>query len=188
MEFTYKIQNYYPYESRIFVEYTPTNAMYEPLGGWVSISPDMSAAQIREAVINNAPLSKWSIIKSTNVMGLIGTTRIGTATPPPAVELVPPAVVPKTPSEIQDEIVIETQVRLDQFARLKNYDGILSACTYATSSIPKFAAEGQHAVDVRDATWVALYSFMAQVIAGTAAMPTGFSDVEPILPPLVWPT
>lgn len=88
---------------------------------------------------------------------------------------------------LQQSIVDATQQRLDDFARTRNYDGILSACTYATSAVPRFAAEGQYAVQARDATWAALYQFMADVQAGTRPVPTGFEDVEPLLPPLAWP-
>lgn len=80
-----------------------------------------------------------------------------------------------------------TQQRLDDFARTRNYDGILSACTYASSGVPKFAGEGQYCVDARDSTWATLYTFMAEVQLGTKPMPTGYADVEPLLPPLVWP-
>ena len=88
---------------------------------------------------------------------------------------------------LQQSIVDATQQRLDEFARTRNYDGILSAATYATSAVPKFAAEGQYAVQARDATWAALYQFMADVQAGTQPVPSGFEDVEPLLPPLAWP-
>ncbi len=89
--------------------------------------------------------------------------------------------------DLHNTIASQTQQRLDDFARTRNYDGILSACTYATSAVPKFAAEGQYAVQARDATWAALYQFMADVQAGTQPVPTGFEDVEPLLPPLAWP-
>lgn len=80
-----------------------------------------------------------------------------------------------------------TQQRLDDFARTRNYDGILSACTYASSGVPKFAGEGQYCVDARDSTWATLYTFMAEVQLGTKPMPTGYADVEPLLPALAWP-
>jgi hypothetical protein len=92
------------------------------------------------------------------------------------------------PSSIQDRIVHATQQRLDAFAKTRNYDSILSACTYATSSVPRFAGEGQAAVDARDATWDALYTLLGEVMAGTRPMPTGFEEVEPLLPELEWPT
>lgn len=88
---------------------------------------------------------------------------------------------------LQQSIVDATQQRLDDFARTRNYDGILSACTYATSAVPEFAAEGQYAVQARDATWAAMYAFMADVQAGTQPVPTGFEGVEPLFPPLAWP-
>lgn len=81
-----------------------------------------------------------------------------------------------------------TQQRLDAFARTRNYDGILSACTYANSTNPTFKVEGDYCVAKRDETWGALYTIMAAVQAGTHAMPSGYADIEPELPVLTWPT
>lgn len=92
-----------------------------------------------------------------------------------------------SPDEVQRIIVADTQKRLDLWAATRNYDGILSACTYATSSVPKFAAEGQAAVNARDVTWSALYAVLADVQSGARPMPSGFEDVEPLLPALEWP-
>lgn len=78
------------------------------------------------------------------------------------------------------------QRRLDDFARTRNYDGILSAATYATSAVPKFAAEGQCAVQARDATWAACYAIMGEVQGGQRAMPT-IEQVLSELPTLEWP-
>lgn len=102
-----------------------------------------------------------------------------------AATYVPPA--PPAPEQIMADIVAATQARLDTFARTRNYDGILSACTYATSSVPKFQAEGQYCVDARDATWATLYQIMAEVQAGTRPMPAGYDDVAGDLPVLAWP-
>ena len=88
---------------------------------------------------------------------------------------------------LQQSIVDATQQRLDDFARTRNYDGILSLCTYATSAVPKFRAEGQYGVEARDATWAALYQIMAEVEAGTRPAPSGYADIEPELPVLEWP-
>ena len=79
------------------------------------------------------------------------------------------------------------QSRLDEFAQTRNYDGILSACTYATSPTVKFATEGQYCVEQRDATWATLYTILAEVEAGTRPIPTSFEDIEPDLPVLAWP-
>lgn len=91
-------------------------------------------------------------------------------------------------AQIQNEIVAATQERLDTFARTRNYDGILSLCTYATSPTQKFADEGQYGITARDATWAKLYEILAEVQAGTRPMPSSYFDIEPDLPPLAWPT
>lgn len=102
--------------------------------------------------------------------------------------------IPKTAEELEADkqalisgVMEQTQQRLDTFAKTRNYDGILSACTYATSTVPKFKAEGQYCVEARDATWAKLYQIMAEVEAGTRPMPSGFDDVAVELPMLVWP-
>jgi len=89
--------------------------------------------------------------------------------------------------EVRAQIIDATQKRLDDFAHTRNYDGILSACTYATSAVPKFATEGQYCVEVRDTTWAALYDILEEVQAGTRPKPSGYADIEDDLPVLTWP-
>lgn len=76
------------------------------------------------------------------------------------------------------------QHQLDAWAQTRNYDGILSLCTYATSSNPRFAVEGQRGVDVRDDTWADCYTIMADVQAGNRPPPS----VEQLLSELPVPT
>lgn len=90
------------------------------------------------------------------------------------------------PAFILAEVTRAVQARLDAFAATRGYDGILSACTYAGSGVPRLAAEGQCAVNLRDATWGACYSIMAAVQAGQRALPT-VDDVLAELPALGWP-
>lgn len=99
----------------------------------------------------------------------------------------PPVSWPKTPEKVMQECITGAQKRLDFFAQSREYDGILSACTYATSTVPKFQVEGQYCVEARDQTWAMLYQIMAEVQAGTRPMPSGFADIEPELPTLTWP-
>lgn len=80
-----------------------------------------------------------------------------------------------------------TQARLDDFARTRNYDGILSACTYASSQVTKFASEGQYCVNARDNTWATLYTLMGEVQSGNQPMPSSVEDVMSLLPELTWP-
>lgn len=102
-------------------------------------------------------------------------------------QFIKPEPPSKSPEESQEEVIVAAQKRLDDFARTRNYDGILSACTYATSSVSQFAAEGQYAVAARDATWAGLYALMGEVESGARPVPESFADVEPLLPDLVWP-
>ena len=96
--------------------------------------------------------------------------------------------LPPSQAEIIATFTAAIQKRLDDFAKTRNYDGILSACTYATSSVQKFQAEGQYCVNARDATWSAAYTILDEVQAGTRPMPASIADIENDLPALGWPT
>lgn len=87
----------------------------------------------------------------------------------------------------QAAVVTATQAWLDTFANTRNYDGILSACTYASSAVPKFQSEGQYCVNARDSTWATLYTLMGEVQAGTRPMPATVEEVIALLPELTWP-
>ena len=93
----------------------------------------------------------------------------------------------KEAERIRTEIMDGVQRYLDDFARTKTYDSILSACTYATSLVPKFAAEGQYCVSARDTCWGVVAQIEAEVLAGTRPVPTGFEEIKPELPVLAWP-
>lgn len=93
---------------------------------------------------------------------------------------------PPTQEEIQASFTASIQARLDAFARTRGYDGILSACTYATSVVPRFQQEGQRAVELRDATWNAAYAILDEVLAQQRPMPTSIADIEQDLPVLGW--
>jgi hypothetical protein len=83
------------------------------------------------------------------------------------------------------EVTQMVQNKLDDFAKSRNYDSILSAATYATSAIPKFQQEGQDAVNVRDTTWASLYKIMTDVMTGKRAVPT-IADIMAELPVMEW--
>ena len=99
-----------------------------------------------------------------------------------------PIPQPPTNAQIIANLTSQIQKRLDDFARTRNYDGILSACTYATSTVPKFAAEGQYCVQARDATWAAGYALMEEVLTNQRPVPSSIADIESDLPSLAWPT
>jgi hypothetical protein len=87
MDITYKIENYYPLEDRVFVVYQAEG--YEPLGGWVYIPETATSEEIVAAVEASAPLSKWRKGKNSAVAALLNQDRTGVA-----VESVPEPVAP----------------------------------------------------------------------------------------------
>lgn len=93
---------------------------------------------------------------------------------------------PPTSEQIITQYTAAIQARLDNFARTRGYDNCLSACTYATSQVAKFAAEGQYMVNARDTTWADAYAIMADVQAGTRPMPS-LEGLIAELGALTWP-
>lgn len=91
------------------------------------------------------------------------------------------------PAKVIAEIVKKVQKRLDDFARTRAYDGILSACTYATSTVTKFQTEGQYCVNARDATWSKCYEILAEVENNIRPPVYTYEEIESELPVLQWP-
>jgi len=186
MEFTFKIENYYPYENRLFVLYTPIDVLLEPMGGWVYITASMTESEIQDAVVAAAPIDRWGVTKNVFAGNMVGYTNTGVKVQGAPSEIPEPTIA-ELAAEFQRSVVCSVQNRLDSFAATKNYDGILSACSYTTSAVPKFAAEALYCSSVRDATWAALYQGLAEVEVGTRPMPSTYAEVELLLPPLEWP-
>jgi hypothetical protein len=100
---------------------------------------------------------------------------------------VAPYVAPDpSPEDVQKTFTDAIQRHMDAKARERNYDGILSLCTYATSTDPKFAAEGQAGVEWRDACWAKGFEIIAEVQAGTREIPT-VDELLAELPVFRWP-
>ncbi|MDH1104847.1 hypothetical protein N5C55_03005 [Pseudomonas otitidis] len=94
---------------------------------------------------------------------------------------------PETEEELITRLTEAVQLYMDGVARQRNYDSILSLCTYATSTVAKFQSEGQAGVVWRDACWQLGYDLIARVRAGEAPIPTE-AELLAMLPPMQWPT
>lgn len=87
---------------------------------------------------------------------------------------------------VLNKVKAYSATRLDSFARTREYDGIISLCTYATSTVEKFRVEGQRGVDLRDQSYAALYQYLEAMLTGAEPVPKSLSDVEAKLPVLTW--
>ena len=150
-------------------------------------------------LVTDATVYVWNVTTDYRENGLfISVQGVGEPQEVPACNHVEPVFTGKLPAHaatakqailaaLRDTIVTATMLHLDNFAATRNYGSILSAATYATSTVAKFATEGKYAVGARDATWTKLYEMLAEMEAGTLAIPSGFSDILPSLPALAWP-
>ena len=89
------------------------------------------------------------------------------------------------PKEIQAELTNTVQAYMDDAVKARGYDGIATACTYASSTDATFAAEGAACVAWRDKVWRHCYDALAEVLAGERDIPTA-EELIAELPELVW--
>jgi hypothetical protein len=91
------------------------------------------------------------------------------------------AALAKVSKEFTDVI----QNYMDTVVRARGYDGILSLCTYATSTNERFAREGQAGVNFRDACWTLGHQLEDEVLAGERGIPTE-QELLDLLPVIEW--
>ena len=89
--------------------------------------------------------------------------------------------------KLKSSIEQQTQQRLDNFAKSRNYDGILSCCSYVNSTNLQFKGEADYCLTARDETWTVLYQILSDVENDIRSMPSGYYEIESELPVLQWP-
>jgi hypothetical protein len=93
---------------------------------------------------------------------------------------------PPTPEQMQASMTALMQGYLDDTARQRGYDGILSLCSYAGSANPQFSAEAVAGIAFRDAVWAYGYQVLADVQAGRRLIPSA-DELLAELPVIEWP-
>lgn len=88
-------------------------------------------------------------------------------------------------NEIASEYEDAVQRHLDATARTRGYDNILSACSYAAGTHPKFSVEGRDCIAWRSAVWEHSFQIMADVRAKLRPIPT-IEQVIAELPEIAW--
>ena len=101
-------------------------------------------------------------------------------------EFVPSSLPPPLPEDLQAAALAQIQDHLDRQAQSIGYDHIVSLCSYAGSTYPKFAAEAQAGIKLRDTAWLLAGEIWAAVSAGQRPMPTP-AEIAELLPVLQLP-
>ena len=71
----------------------------------------------------------------------------------------PTKVTSPTFEEILAAVTPGVQAWMDATAQQKGYDSVVSCATYATSSVPEFAADAAAIIAWRDQVWLAAYAW-----------------------------
>lgn len=98
---------------------------------------------------------------------------------------IPPLSLEEKHKQIQEQLTDAVQKWMDKTVQQRNYDNILSACSYAGSKVEKFNAEGTACQTWRDEVWKTCYKILDEVLAGTREIPTEEELINE-LPVLVW--
>ncbi len=101
---------------------------------------------------------------------------------PDAVDL---SVFAESVGSIRNRMTAAVQSHLDQSAKARGYDGIVSACSYAGAP-NAFQAESVAFLTWRAAVWVRCYEVLAEVEGGIRPIPTE-SEIISLLPAFVAP-
>lgn len=98
----------------------------------------------------------------------------------------PVLIVLPTPPPSENDFKVAVQGILDAKAQERNYDGILSLCSYASSTNPIFAAEAAAGAAWRDAAWAHCYQALTDVLNNLRQPPT-VAELVAELPAMDWP-
>lgn len=75
---------------------------------------------------------------------------------------------------------------LDKFANTRDYDGIVSLCSYSTDPDPAHAAEAQRGVELRSQAWASIRDYQVAVATGVKPVPRFESEIFAVVPALTW--
>jgi len=95
-------------------------------------------------------------------------------------------IKPVDPEIVLQQLIEGVQAYLDTTVQQRGYDGILSLCSYSTSTDPRFGPEGRAGIIWRDTVWTQCYEIQAQVMSGDIPIPS-LDELIAILPQMQWP-
>lgn len=86
---------------------------------------------------------------------------------------------------LKKQCVQAIQIRLDEFAKERDYDDIVSLTSYCNSTSNEFKYDANRAIVLRDATWNRYYSIINDISAGKRSI-SSVEEVLAELPTLTW--
>lgn len=85
--------------------------------------------------------------------------------------------------ELADKHII---FKLDEFAKTRRYDSLISLCLYRNDINPTFAAEAERGATLRSLTWQAANVYITKLMSDQLPVPKTVKDIEAQLPALTW--
>lgn len=76
--------------------------------------------------------------------------------------------------------------KLNEFARTKRYEDIVSLTSFANSTNITYKQEAERGIYLRDTTWDNFYLYLAEVQSGTTTVPKSLAEIEARIPDLTW--
>lgn len=87
-------------------------------------------------------------------------------------------------NDTRQGIVSAVNYRLDSIAQEYGYDSIISACSYANSTVEAFSREAKAFIKLRDDTWLVVNEIISRLNSGEIS-DIDYSEIESTLPSLV---
>lgn len=92
-----------------------------------------------------------------------------------------------TQEEIKQMLIDGVQEHMDEMAKTRGYDNILSACSYINTGVERFDIEGEQARKWRSQVWAYCYEYLDEVLAGERQIPS-LEELIYELPVIDWMT
>ena len=136
------------------------------LGLYKLITPNLEVGDFQHAVIQ--PSAEWTIDEENKT--ITKTFEI------------------KTHAWIDIKTMLEYSIikSLDDLAKERQYDNIVSAISYANSTVESYRNEAVHCMTVRDSVWKAWSDFLNEIENQNKPIPTTYIEVFSLLPSISW--
>ena len=163
------------YYHRVVDAGAPTPDEFGTVDQTLEVHPDNTV----HVVYSKRPLTLSEILRTFKVQNIKDPMASVEAKP---ISEIDPATIQHVYSLAGDYI----SVKLDEFARTKQYKDFIHLTGYRYSAIPSFAAEAMRGYTLRDQIWANLLGYFTEVTSGAVPVPTSIADIDAVIPSLTW--